>query len=255
MLADRVVIVTGSTTGIGRAIAAQCIADGARVVVHGRDERRGRDLVAPWGDRAVFHADDLSDPASAGRLVRCALDAFGGLDGIVNNAAWVVRSSLEADDRLLDQVIAVNVRAPLLLIKAALPHLEARRGCVINIGSVNSLGGEQNLLHYSISKGALLTLSRNLANALAPRHVRLYHFNVGWVLTENEYHYKIADGLPDNWPETLDEVDIPSGRMTTPEQAAAAICLWLTDRVRPFSGTVMELEQFPFEGRNPTRNG
>lgn len=66
MLADRVVIVTGSTTGIGRAIAAQCIAEGARVVVHGRDERRGRDLVAPWGDRAVFHADDLSDPASAG---------------------------------------------------------------------------------------------------------------------------------------------------------------------------------------------
>lgn len=253
LLQDRVVIVTGSTTGIGRSIAKQCLADGASVLIHGRDVERGEKLAAEWGERAAFHADDLSDPQAAERIVGRAIEQFGRIDALVNNAAWVVRSDLNADPLLLDQVMATNVRAPLLLIKAALPHLEQTQGAVVNIGSLNALGGEQNLLHYSISKGALQTLSKNLANALATRHVRIYHFNVGWVLTENEYHYKLADGLPANWPETLSEVDIPSGKMTSPEQIASAISFWLSDRVRPFSGTVLELEQFPFEGRNPTR--
>ena len=98
-----------------------------------------------------------------------------------------------------------------------------------------------------------MTLSKNLADALAKEQVRLYHFNVGWVLTENEYDYKLADGLPDNWPDQLSPTEIPSGKMTTPQQIADVITFWLSDRARPFSGTVMELEQYPFEGRNATR--
>jgi NAD(P)-dependent dehydrogenase (short-subunit alcohol dehydrogenase family) len=255
LLKDQVVVITGSTTGIGRAIAGQCVADGARVIVHGRDRRRGEEVVAQLSGQAAFVEDDLGDAAAPARIVQQAVEQFGRIDAIVNNAAWVVRSDLESDtSELFERVMAINVRAPLLLIKAALPYLEQTRGCIANIGSLNALGGEQNLLHYSISKGALLTLSKNLANALAARHVRLYHFNVGWVLTENEYHYKRADGLPENWPETLSETDIPTGKMTTPEQVASTVALWLSDRVRPFSGTVMEIEQFPFAGRNPTRN-
>ena len=251
---DKVVIVTGSTTGIGRAIAQRCVADGGLVLVHGRDRERGEALVTKLGENATFHADDLSDPFSAERIVTAALDRFGRIDALVNNAAWVVRSNLESTDaELFDGVMAVNVRAPMLLIKQCIPHLKQTRGCVANIGSVNSLGGEQNLLAYSVSKGALLTLSKNLANALAADHVRFVHFNVGWVLTENEYEYKIADGLPDDWPSQLDATEIPSGRMTRPEEVAAAVTFWLSDEARPFSGTVMELEQYPFEGRNPTR--
>ena len=98
----------------------------------------------------------------------------------------------------------VNTRAPLLLIQAAYPHLKATRGAVLNIGSINAYSGEGNLLAYSISKGGLMTLSRNLADALCYDQIRVNHFNVGWVLTPNEYQQKIADGLPDNWPEPDD---------------------------------------------------
>ena len=255
-LQGKVVLVTGSTTGIGRSIAAKCIAEGARVMLHGRDEARGRELVQKLGTHASLHVDDLADPHAPQRLVDATISHFGRLDVLVNNAAWVVRSDLRSTTcELFDGVMAINVRAPFLLIQAALPFLLEHGGCVANIGSTNSLGGERNLFAYSVSKGALLTLSKNLADALGPEHVRFFHFNVGWVLTENEYVIKRKDGLPEGWPDQLSEMEIPSGKMTSPEQIAEAVAFWISDKSRPFSGTVMELEQYPFAGRNPTRVG
>lgn len=246
-LADKALIVTGSTTGVGSAIAEECVNQGARVLLHGRDEGRGRALAQRLGAQTVFHADDLADPSSAVRIVDQALTAFGRLDGLVNNAARVVRSDLDnTTTELFDHVMAVNVRAPMQLIQAALPHLIETQGCIANIGSVNSHGGERNLLAYSISKGALLTLSKNIANAIAPSQVRLVHFNLGWVLTENEYRYKMEDGLPEGWPERLTAAEIPFGEMTSPEQVAQVVAFWMSEKSRPFSGTVIELSQYPF---------
>ena len=252
MLQEKVVIVTGSTTGIGRSIALACAAQGASVVVHGRDGERGEQLVRELGDRALFVAADLAEPASPAHIVDGAVQRFGRLDAVINNAADVTRSNLDSTSAdLFDQVLSVNVRAPLLLIQAARPHLRAAKGCVANIGSVNAYGGEQHLLAYSISKGALMTLSKNLANALGPEQIRVAHFNVGWVLTENEYRQKLEDGFPPKWPEQLGMLTTPIGRMTLPEEIAAVVSFWISDASRPFSGTVIELEQYPFAGRNP----
>ena len=167
-LQDKVIIVTGSTTGIGRAIAERFVREGARVLVHGRNRTEGAPVVAGLGGNAVLHCDDLADPACPARIVQAALQAFGRIDGLINNAAYIVRSTLETTDAaFFDSVMAVNVRAPLLLIQAAMPELRRRQGAVLNIGSINALSGEPALLDYSISKGALQTLSRNLANAHA----------------------------------------------------------------------------------------
>jgi len=169
----------------------------------------------------------------------------------VNNAASVERSNLQTTDvALFDRIIATNVRAPLLLIQAALPHLQKTQGCVLNIGSINGYCGEPNLLAYSISKGGLMTLSRNLGDALPRDGVRVNHFNVGWVLTPNEYRQKIADGLPPDWPDRIDRIKAPSGGLMKPEQIAAAAVYWMGDESRPISGTVLELEQHPVIGRN-----
>lgn len=255
-LQDKVILVTGSTTGIGEAIARRAIAEGARVVVHGRDVERGRALVEQWPGRAELTTADLADPASAPVIVNAAIRAFGRLDAVVNNAASVARSNLQSTDAaFFDRIMAVNVRAPLLLIRAAFPHLKASRGCVLNIGSMNAYTGEANLLAYSISKGALMTLSRNLADALVYDGVRVTHFNVGWVLTPNEYKQKIADGLPADWPEKIDPQFAPSGRIMKPEEIAGAAVYWLSDESRPISGSVIELEQYPIIGRNPTKRG
>jgi NAD(P)-dependent dehydrogenase (short-subunit alcohol dehydrogenase family) len=255
-LNDKAIIVTGSTTGIGEAIARRCLTEGARVLLHGRDVERGRKIAADFPGQTAFHNDDLADPAAPARIVKAAVNAFGSLDGLVNNAAWVVRSDLlSTDAAMFDKVMAINVRAPLLLIQAALEQLKRSRGCILNIGSINAYSGESNLLAYSISKGGLMTLSRNLADALCYDGIRVTHFNVGWVLTPNEYHYKLADGLPPDWPEKVDRTSAPSGRLLKPEEIAAAAVYWLSDESRPISGTVLELEQYPVIGRNPTKKG
>jgi NAD(P)-dependent dehydrogenase (short-subunit alcohol dehydrogenase family) len=255
-LSNKSIIVTGSTTGIGEAIARRCLQEGARVLLHGRDIERGRKVAADYPGQTAFHNDDLADAGAASRIVKAAIDAFGKLDCLVNNAAWVVRSDLDSTDAaMFDRVMAINVRAPLLLIQAAHAHLKHTAGCVLNIGSINAYSGEGNLLAYSISKGGLMTLSRNLADALAHDSIRVTHFNVGWVLTPNEYHYKLADGLPHDWPEKVDRTSAPSGRLLKPEEIAAAAVYWLSDESRPISGTVLELEQYPVIGRNPTKKG
>ncbi len=254
-LEGKVIIVTGSTTGIGEAIARRCVLEGAHVLVHGREEEAGRQVAASLGARAVFHRDDLADPAAPARIVAAAIAAFGRLDGLVNNAAYVVRGRIgDVTVEFFDSVMAVNVRAPLLLIQAALPHLEKSRGTVVNIGSVNAYSGEENLLPYSISKGALMTMSRNLGDALHRCHgVRVNHINPGWVLTENERRYKQAEGMAEDWPSQLPKMFAPSGRIFHPDETAATVALFLSDEFGPVSGAVIDLEQYPFIGRNPPK--
>ena len=253
-LQDKVIIVTGSTTGIGRAIAERFVREGARVLVHGRNRTEGAAVVASLGGNAVLHCDDLADPACPARIVQAALQAFGRIDGLVNNAAYIVRSTLESTHAAFsDSVMAVNVRAPLLLIQAAMPELRRRQGAVLNIGSINALSGEPALLDYSISKGALQTLSRNLANAHAESGVRINHFNVGWVLTPNEDALQRKLGQPSDWSSRISRQFAPSGRLIAPSEIAAAAVYWLGDESRPINGSVVELEQFSLIGRNPAK--
>ncbi len=256
-LKDKAIIVTGSTTGIGEAMARRYVAEGARVLVHGRDRERGEKLLRELGaQKAALHVDSLDDPDAAPRTVDAALRAFGKIDGIVNNAAWIVRSNIDSTDaELFDRCMAINVRAPLLLVRAALPHLKASQGAVLNIGSINGLCGEANQLAYSISKGALITMSRNLADALGRDRVRVNHFNVGWVLSPNEYKLKVSEGLPRDWHEHPPAAFAPSGKLMTPELIAGASVFWIGDESRPISGSVLEVEQYPVVGRNPLKEG
>ena len=254
-LKDKVIIVTGATSGIGRAIAERCVAEGARVLVHGIVRKDGEAVVKKLGAAAVLHLDELADPASAGRIAAAALAAFGRIDAVVNNAAIVARSNLEtASAEFFDRMMAVNVRAPLLLIQAAFAQLKANEGCVLNIGSINAHSGQANLLDYSISKGAMQTLSRNLANAHGEDRVRVNHLNVGWVLTDREYAHQIEHGMPADWPQHVPAQFAPSGRLMMPEEIAAAAVYWLGDESRPVSGAVVELEQFSVIGRNPNKS-
>ncbi|MEO6830632.1 MAG: SDR family oxidoreductase [Chitinophagaceae bacterium] len=256
-LKDKVVIVTGSTTGIGKAIVIRCVAEGARVVVNGRNKEAGEAVVKELGeDKAVLHIGDIAEEGAAQSLVDTALTTFGRLDAIVNNAAMIVSSDIHTTDlAYLRRVLEVNTVAPFALIKSALPHLSKTRGCVLNIGSVNAYSGEPNLLPYSISKGALMTMTRNLGDTLLREEgVRVNQINPGWVVTENETIRKREHGLADDWYKDIPRVYAPSGRILLPEEIAAAVIYWLSDESGPVSGQVMDIEQYPFIGRNPPKD-
>ena len=256
-LKNKVIIVTGSTTGIGKAIAIRCVAEGAKVVINGLDKEGGETVLKEIGkDKAVLHIEDISIAGAPQRLVDIAIKTFGGLNAVVNNAAMVVSSNIHTTDlALLRTFLEVNTIAPFALIQAALPALTASHGCVLNIGSVNAYSGEPNLLPYSISKGALMTMTRNLGDTLNRENgVRVNQINPGWVLTETETLRKRNHGLAKDWYKDIPAVYAPSGRILKPEEIAAAAIFWLGDECGPVSGQVVDLEQYSFIGRNPPKD-
>lgn len=257
-LASKVALITGSSTGIGEAIARRFAAEGAAVLVHGLDEGEAAavaEKIRGDGGTAASCAGDLARPETADRLVAATIEQLGGLDILVNNAAVKTRGDLEATDPTsFDLTMAVNVRAPLLLIRAALPHFRAQRGgVVLNIGSVNAYCGERQQVAYAISKAGLVTLSRNLADAHGPEGIRVNHFNLGWVLTPGEYELKRREGLPEGWPETLPVTFAPSGSLLAPDDIAHFALAFVEDGAHRVSGAVVDLDQYPIVGRNPTK--
>ncbi|GAA5142576.1 SDR family oxidoreductase [Prosthecobacter algae] len=256
-LENKVILISGSATGIGKAIAKCCVTEGARVIIHGLEADLAAEVVAELGaDKAVAHVEDLTNEGCPQRLVDLALSTYGQLDAVVNNAAMVSQGNIHTTDAaFFMKMMSVNALAPFLLTKAALPALTKTHGSVLNIGSVNAYSGEPNLLPYSISKGALMTLTRNLGDTLMRENgVRVNQINPGWVLTENEAKRKREHGLREDWYTDLPKVYAPAGRILWPEEIAAAAIFWLADESGPISGQVMDLEQHPFIGRNPPKD-
>jgi NAD(P)-dependent dehydrogenase (short-subunit alcohol dehydrogenase family) len=249
----KVALITGATRGIGAFTARRLAAEGARVAICGRSVEAGQALAAELGGagRALFIPADLSKPEDCARVVDAAVAEFGRLDILVNNAASVLRGTIESTTaESFDAMIAINMRAPFLLIQRALPTFKAQHaaegagGVVINIGSINAYVGIPQLMAYSASKGGINTLSRNLADALSPWLVRVHVLNVGWTLTEGEVMIQRDEGAPDDWAEQGGKTR-PWGRLLKPEEIAGAVAYLASDEAAIFSGTTIDLEQFP----------
>ncbi|WP_149303107.1 SDR family NAD(P)-dependent oxidoreductase [Pareuzebyella sediminis] len=255
-LKDKVVLITGGYTGIGKAIAQTCVKEGAKVAINGLRDALGGKLVDELGtENAVHFTKDITEKDAAADIIEQTLSTFGKLDGLVNNAALISSSNLQTTSvDFLQKMLEVNTIAPFALIQAALPYLEKNHGCVLNIGSINAWCGEPDLLAYSMSKGALMTMSRNLGDTLFRNNgVRVNQINPGWVLTENEIENKRNQGMKDDWFTELPDIFAPAQRLFAPEEIATAAVYLLSDQSGPVSGQVLELEQFPMIGRNPPK--
>ncbi|MCA9838539.1 MAG: SDR family oxidoreductase [Trueperaceae bacterium] len=248
-LEDKVILITGSSTGIGEATAERCLAEGARVMIHGLDEAETAETAGRLSQ--PYMVADLALTESANTVIAKTIEYYGRIDGLVNNAASTARSDLSSTHPdFFDQMIAINLRTPLFMIQAAVPHMKAQgKGAVVNIGSVNAYCGHPNLLDYSISKGGLMTLTRNLANALAPDHIRVNQLNPGWTLSRNEIALQISEGQPEDWYNQVSPRLAPTGRLLEPSEIAAHVVHWLSDASAPASGVIYEVEQFPVIGR------
>ncbi len=254
-LRDKVVIITGGTSGIGAALARVVVREGGKVLITGIVESEGKALVAELGSNASLSIADLLDPNSPKKIAADCVAAFGRIDSLVNCAAMFDQSNVEnLDYENYLKMMQVNLHAPLFLIQACFPELKKNKGAVLNIGSVNAHAGEANLLAYSMSKGAMVTMTRNLGNANGVKGVRVNQINPGWILTDREKKMKVEQGMPDGWWNNLPKSDVPFGTMSTPEQLAEGCLYWISDESIPFTATVLDLEQFTFIGRNPEKN-
>ncbi len=245
-LANKAVLVTGSTSGIGRGIAEHFATLGARIVVHGRRETEARDVAERLGRDAAFVAADLADIDACRHVVRFTVERLGGIDVLVNNAALTTRAYLEdAPVELWDAIMNVNLRAPFLCLQEAVKSMKTRGGgSILNIGSVNAYIGEPKLGPYSVSKGGLMTLTRNAAATLNRHRIRVNQINVGWTLTEGEDRVKREEGKGADWLEQAIATR-PFGRLLLPHDIASAAAYFASDDSALVTGTVMDLEQYP----------
>jgi NAD(P)-dependent dehydrogenase (short-subunit alcohol dehydrogenase family) len=227
-LEGKVALVTGATSGIGRAAAVQLAAQGATVIVHGRDVSRGVAVVAEienGGGTARFVGADLGEPAEALRLA----EEVGDVDILVNNAgfAWFGPSA-ELDAKTLDQLFAANVQAPYLLVSVLAPKMVARgHGVIINIASRAGTVGQPNTAAYGATKAALASFARSWAAEYGPAGIRVNSVSPGPVYTN-----AAARELFDSLAETT-----VLGRPGEPQEIAEVIGFLASPRASYLTGT------------------
>ncbi|MFC8381730.1 SDR family NAD(P)-dependent oxidoreductase [Nocardia sp. NPDC057272] len=235
-------LITGSTSNIGRAIAFAFAAEGAHVIVSGRDRARGEAVVAQIleaGGRADYVDADLDGTAAASRaLAAAASERLGGhIDILVNNAGiYPPGTTLTIDDESFDRVYAVNVKAPFFLTQAVVPGMvDASGGVIINLGSwVARLGVPVGAL-YSSTKGAMETLTRAWASEFGKQGVRVNAISPGVILTPD---WDPAIEYPG---ETMMH-GTPAGRAGHPDAVAAAAVYLASDDAAFTHGTVLDVD-------------
>lgn len=248
-LKNKVAVVTGSSSGIGRGIAEHFATLGAAVVIHGLDEppvRAVADRLRAAGHDVTPTYGDLRDVDTCRWIVRSAVKARGGVDVLVNNAGDVSRARLEeASVEFWDSMMALNLRAPFLCLQEAVKSMKTRGGgSIVNIGSINAYVGAPKLGPYAVSKGGLMTMTRNAATALNRYKIRVNQLNVGWTLTEGE---ELVQRKNRNGGEWLDEAIAtrPFGRLLTPQDIAHAAAYFASDESALITGAVLDMEQIP----------
>ena len=248
-LEGKIIAVTGSTQGLGEEIvrlAGQSDASG--LIVSGRSRERGEAVAASLdrsSRRAYFVQAELEEPDACRRIVECADSKFGRLDGLVNAAACTERGTLEDTSvEHWDKFMAINLRAPFLLMQGAVKIMqrEARGGSIVNILSMSAHGGTPNLTPYSVSKGALGTLTRNAANSQRNHRIRVNALNIGWMATPAEDAVQRSEGQPDDWLNAAD-ASAPFGRILRPRDVATMAVYLLSDEAKMMTGALIDFDQ------------
>ncbi len=251
----RVVVVTGSTQGVGLAVALAVAGAGAEgVVVTGRDAAKGEAAAAEVersGAPALFIAADLEHASAPDTIFDAALKRFGHVDALVNAAALTDRGSLaEAEVKFWDRLFAVNARAPFFLMQRLVNHLRERGapGSIVNILSVHARGGAPELAVYASSKSALAGLTKNAAHAHRFDRIRVNGVILGWVDTPAERHMQsVTLGKGDGWLADV-ATTMPFKRLMTPDDVARLSLFLLSDASEPMTGALIDYAQNVFGG-------
>lgn len=258
--AGKVALVTGSTQGLGEAIARRFVSEGAAgIVVTGRDPDRGTSVAAALderGTRAVFVRADLGHHEDVEQLIAATDETFGRIDILVNAAAVTSRGSIvDTDLELWDTMMNVNLRAPFFLTQGAIRIMrrESIEGSIVNIGSVAGYGAQPFLAPYAISKGALVPFTRNVAYGMSRDRIRINTLMLGWMDTPAEDAIqKRFHGASDRWLDQA-EAAMPFGRLLKVDEVATAVAFLASDDSGMMTGAIIDFDQSVVGGGDAPR--
>ena len=242
---DKVVLVTGATSGIGRAVALRFAESGARVVAAGRNAEALRevgDVIKSAGGEPLTIAADVTKEEDVRHLMQRTVSEFGRLDVLVNAAGHISNGSIE-DTSLAawDQMLDVNLRAVFHLMQLATPHLIATQGNIVNISSVTGLRSFPGVLAYCVSKAGVDQLTRCAALELAPKNVRVNAVNPGVVVTE--IHKRGGMGEED-YARFLErsKTTHPIGRVGQPSEVAELVFYLASENASWITGATYSID-------------
>jgi NAD(P)-dependent dehydrogenase (short-subunit alcohol dehydrogenase family) len=238
-LEKKIAIVTGGSAGIGKAIAAAFVREGANVVIAGRDSRKLEQAAAEIGSHCLPVTADVSKADDVQKLAAAALATFKRIDILVNNAGILLPGTAESlSEEDFDQTFAVNVRGLWLLSRAVLPQMRAGGGgSIVNIGSVLSALGARNRVAYAASKGAVLAMTRAMALDHAAENIRVNCICPGIVETEMVARF--------NMDERARQQRVamhPAGRFGQPEDVAGLAVFLASDESAWITGTAQTVD-------------
>ncbi len=241
-LAGKSVIVTGATSGIGHTIAERLHAEGANVLITGRNKQRGKALADSLGERSAFHPADITDPDAADGVVSAAVAAFGALDVLVNNAALDHTGDLVTTPMTeIRDTFEVNTFAAIRMLQAAAQAMLGRGGSIVNVTSRLATIGVPTMGIYSASKGAIRALTHAAAVELAPHDIRVNDVAPG--MTKTPLYDAWLARQSDPAQTAYDVVSqIPLGRLATPEDVALAVLYLASDDSRYVTGTTIPVD-------------
>ena len=244
----RTALITGGAQGIGAAVARQYLADGfSGVLLVDRNKDKLEATQKRLGKDVEIFAGDLRDLGTITGSVAEAVKSFGQLDVVVNAAGNTERCGItDTTPEAFDRLFEVNVRAPLFMMQEAAKHMvAAKSGVIINIASMLAYGGPPNLGTYAASKAALMTLSRNAANAFKRDGVRVFCVNLGWAVTDGEHELQTGfHKLPQDWAEQMGK-RMPFGRLITADDVAGLCAFLVSPPAQMMTGAVIDYEQMP----------
>ncbi|MGB3183880.1 MAG: SDR family oxidoreductase [Cyclobacteriaceae bacterium] len=241
-LSDQVILVTGASRGIGKAIATQLIQSGASVALHYNSSRQIADeLASELGSKAWAVQCDLSEPSSAASLVSQTIDHFGKLTGIVNNAGIAMSSSINQDDETFleewQRTHRVNVDSLAMICKSSLQHfLTSGGGRIVNISSRAAFRGDTtDYMAYASSKGAVVALTRSIARGYGKQNIKAFVVAPGFTRTD------MAQDFIDQYGEDFALNDIALNKLTEPHDLAPMITLLLSGMADHSTGTTIDV--------------
>jgi len=248
-LTDQVIVVTGGTQGLGEAVCLEAAASGAKGIVFcGRNDVQGRSVaraIESKGAIPLFVKADLVNPDDCQRVMEACDQRFGRLHGLVNAAGVTDRGTIDNTTvELWDRIFDINTRAPFILMQEAIRIMkrENHGGSIVNMITMSSHGGQPFITAYSASKGALATLTKNIAHAVRWEQIRVNGINLGWMDSPGEHVTQLNDGNPSDWLESAEERQ-PFKRLLKPRDIATLAVYLLSDESRLLTGALIDYDQ------------